>query len=90
MAVVVGSLVLGAAGSFGDSFGIETIGSHFGVNAIPKQLPSPHLPEGLIDLLTHPDELSDLLKPSFTIALLAAIESLLCARVSDGKSKGYA
>jgi SulP family sulfate permease len=85
VAVVVGSAVLGAAGSlFGESFGIETIGSHFGADAIPKTLPAPSFPSGLADLLVHPDELSDLLKPSFTIALLAAIESLLCARVSDG------
>ena len=85
VAVVVGSLALGvSSASFGESFGIETIGSHFGNDAIPRSLPSPHFPEGIIEVFSHPDELSALLKPSFTIALLAAIESLLCAKVSDG------
>ncbi len=27
--------------------GIETIGSHFGVTAIPSGLPMPHIPEGV-------------------------------------------
>lgn len=65
-------------GPLGLHSGIETIGSHFGANAIPSSIPSPHLPEGF-----SLDALPNLIQPSFTIALLAAIESLLCARVAD-------
>jgi SulP family sulfate permease len=58
------------------SLPIETIGSRFG--GIPQGLPVPHLPVivwGNLQLL---------LQPALTIALLAAIESLLCAVVADG------
>ena len=54
---------------------VETIGSRFG--AIPQGLPRFELPEfswGTVKLLV---------TPTITIALLGAIESLLCARVSD-------
>jgi SulP family sulfate permease len=54
---------------------VETIGSRFG--GIPRSLPIPALPQVT---LAH---LRDLIVPAFTIALLAAIESLLCAVVSD-------
>jgi SulP family sulfate permease len=54
---------------------VETIGSRFG--GIPRALPMPVLPEVT---LAH---LRDLIVPAFTIALLAAIESLLCAVVAD-------
>jgi len=54
---------------------LETIGSRFG--GIPRSLPIPALPQVT---LAH---LRDLIVPAFTIALLAAIESLLCAVVSD-------
>jgi SulP family sulfate permease len=54
---------------------VATLGSRFG--GIPQGLPSP---AGL-DL--NPVHLSDLLAPAFTIALLGAIESLLCAVVVD-------
>ncbi len=54
---------------------LETIGSRFG--GIPRSLPAPGLPE--ITLA----QLRDLIVPAFTIALLAAIESLLCAVVAD-------
>ena len=54
---------------------VETIGSRFG--GIPRALPMPGLPE--ITLA----QLRDLIVPAFTIALLAAIESLLCAVVAD-------
>ncbi|HAM73141.1 MAG TPA: sodium-independent anion transporter [Verrucomicrobiales bacterium] len=45
---------------------------------IPRSLPVPHLPalEGI--------HWGALMRPAFTIALLAAIESLLCAVVADG------
>lgn len=60
----------------GARFGIETIGSRFG--GVPQGLP----PLGLPDFRW--DQLADLVRPATTIALLAAIESLLCAVVSDG------
>ncbi|KXZ47557.1 hypothetical protein GPECTOR_34g716 [Gonium pectorale] len=63
----------------GTDLGIETIGSHFGAGAIPRSLPSLHWPEGF-----DPADLPSLVYPAATIAMLAAIESLLCARVADG------
>ena len=54
---------------------VETIGSRFG--GIPRSLPMPGLPEVTLA------QLRDLIVPAFTIALLAAIESLLCAVVAD-------
>src|SRR5205085_206131 len=54
---------------------VETIGTRFG--GVPQALPQ----------LTWPHigwpELSHLIGPAFTIALLGSIESLLCARVAD-------
>ncbi|MEI9896076.1 MAG: SulP family inorganic anion transporter [Chthoniobacter sp.] len=44
----------------------------------PRGLPAPHWPQ--FDW----SQLGNLVRPAFTIALLAAIESLLCAVVSDG------
>jgi sulfate permease, SulP family len=57
---------------------VATIGSRFGANAIPQSLPKPHWPQ--IDWFA----VQNLVRPAFTIALLAAIESLLCAVVADG------
>ncbi|HMJ89246.1 MAG TPA: SulP family inorganic anion transporter, partial [Candidatus Acidoferrum sp.] len=57
---------------------IATIGSRFGPNAIPQSLPMPHWPHIDWSAIQH------LIRPAFTIALLAAIESLLCAVVADG------
>ncbi len=54
---------------------VETIGSRFG--GIPRALPSPVLPHVSLT------QIRDLIVPAFTIALLAAIESLLCAVVAD-------
>ncbi len=57
---------------------VDTIGSRFG--GIPQTLPSFQLPEfswATVKLL---------LFPTLTIALLGAIESLLCARVADNMS----
>jgi SulP family sulfate permease len=54
---------------------VETIGSRFG--GIPQGLPSFALPEFGWDLA------KQLVAPTITIALLGAIESLLCARVAD-------
>ncbi|MCG8470378.1 MAG: sulfate permease [Desulfobacterales bacterium] len=55
---------------------VETIGSRFG--SVPSSLPSPSIPK--IDLAT----IKQLSSPAFTIAMLAAIESLLSAVVADG------
>ena len=57
------------------SLPLATIGSKFG--GIPQGLPELH------GLAFDPEHLSDLLAPAFTIALLGAIESLLCAVVAD-------
>jgi SulP family sulfate permease len=54
---------------------VETIGSRFG--SIPQNLPSPALPTFSWDTVKL------LVSPTLTIAVLGAIESLLCARVAD-------
>lgn len=61
------------------TFDVATIGNRFG--GIPQALPSLHLPH--FDW-NHLLDLKDLIRPATTIALLAAIESLLCAVVADG------
>ncbi len=58
---------------------VETIGSRFG--GIPQALPALALPE--FSWAT----VKQLLIPTVTIALLGAIESLLCARVADNLSE---
>ncbi|MEA2337509.1 MAG: sulfate permease, SulP family [Thermoanaerobaculia bacterium] len=55
---------------------VETIGSRFG--GVPSSLPAPHLPN------IPWQNMRELVSPSITIALLAAIESLLSAVVADG------
>ncbi len=57
------------------SLPVETIGSKFG--GIPATLPSFHLPEFSWDSARF------LIMPTMTLALLGAIESLLCARIAD-------
>lgn len=57
---------------------VETIGSRFG--ELPHQIPSPKVPA--FDWETA----KQLFAPTLTIALLGAIESLLCARVADNLS----
>lgn len=54
---------------------VDTIGSKFG--GIPQALPSFQLPQFSWELV------KQLFPPALTIALLGAIESLLCARVAD-------
>ena len=54
---------------------VETIGSKFG--GIPQQLPSLALPAFSWELV------KQLVAPTLTIALLGAVESLLCARIAD-------
>jgi sulfate permease, SulP family len=71
VALVLGTLAVGLF-----NLDVETIGSRFG--GIPQGLPKPHFPELSWDNIQH------LFQPAMTIALLAAIESLLCAVVADG------
>lgn len=88
LAVLV--LVTGACAALAAAFPgfrVETIASRFG--GIPRTLPSFAAPWHLAGPDGAPLELSvalfrALLGPAFAIALLAAIESLLCAVVADG------
>jgi len=70
------ALILGTLAATLMHLPVETIGSKFG--GIPEGLPSPHFPALSWDIIRN------LIQPAFTIALLAAIESLLCAVVADG------
>jgi len=70
------ALVVGTAAVALFNVPVETVGSKFG--GIPQSLPVPHLPHLAWDNIRH------LFPPAMTIALLAAIESLLCAVVADG------
>jgi SulP family sulfate permease len=69
------ALVLLTAASFWFTLPVETIGSRFG--GIPQGLPSLALPPFSWE------SAKQLLVPTLTIALLGAIESLLCARIAD-------
>jgi SulP family sulfate permease len=55
---------------------VETIGSRFG--GVPSTFPRPHWPD------IPWERMREFISPAFTIALLAAIESLLSAVVADG------
>ena len=68
-------LAFGTAAAVVLGLDVATIGTRFG--GIPQSLPSLSLPD-----IGWP-ELGVLVGPAFTIALLGAIESLLCARVAD-------
>ncbi|MFI5237069.1 MAG: SulP family inorganic anion transporter [Ignavibacteriales bacterium] len=59
---------------------VETIGSRFG--EIPSSFPSPTLPHFDLEVVRN------LISPATTIAILAAIESLLSAVVADGMIGG--
>ena len=77
--VVPGSIVALIAATLialGLNLPVETIGSKFG--GIPSELPSFVWPEFSLANLQH------LSMPIFTLTLLGAIESLLCARIADG------
>ncbi len=52
------------------------------IGALPSSLPGPSLPD------TSVTQIKDLLSAGIAVALLAAIESLLSARVADGMSDG--
>ena len=68
-------LVLSSLAVWSLNLPVETIGSKFG--ELPRGLPIPHFPA--FDWETA----RNLVAPSIAIALLCAIESLLCARVAD-------
>ncbi len=69
-------LVLATVGTAGLSLPVDTIGSKFG--GIPTGLPTLQWPEFSWDSARF------LFMPTMTLALLGAIESLLCARIADG------
>jgi SulP family sulfate permease len=73
------ALVLATAATALFNLPVETIGSRFG--GIPQSLPAFALPE--FSWTTA----KQLLIPTLTIALLGAIESLLCARVADNATE---
>jgi sulfate permease, SulP family len=76
---VPGSIVavaLGTIAAFVLKLPVETIGTRFG--GIPQGFPPFHLPQLSFS------HLRELISPAITIALLAAIESLLSAVVADG------
>ena len=65
---------------------VETIGSRFG--GIPQDLPSFTIPlpkdeNGVMSALLTWESIKGLVAPAMTLAILGAIESLLCARVAD-------
>lgn len=68
-----------------ERYGVETIGTRFG--GIPRTLPAPSLPSfgGFGQFV---ERVRTLVPEATTIALLAGIESLLCAVVADGMIGG--
>lgn len=75
VALLVGTVATALVG-LDSRFGLETIGTRFG--GIPQSLPGFVIPNLSFEAV------QELFRPAFTIALLAAIESLLCAVVADG------
>ncbi|MEP6607721.1 MAG: SulP family inorganic anion transporter [Burkholderiaceae bacterium] len=69
------ALVLATASVWLLDLPVETIGSRFG--GIPRALPSIALPDFSWE------GVKQLVAPTITIALLGAVESLLCARIAD-------
>lgn len=74
--VIVLAAVASALFQFPHRFGIQTLGTAFG--EMPQHMPGPHWPSLPFD------EWRALLPSAMTVAVLGAIESLLCAVVSDG------
>lgn len=74
------ALIIGTVVAYFFHLDVETISSKFGV--ISNSFPAPSLPG-----ITY-DKVYNLIGPSFTIALLAAIETLLSAVVADGMIGG--
>lgn len=76
VALVVGTLLVLLVPYFG---GVETIGSRFG--ELSSSIPKPSIPNFNISTI------NKLFSPAITIAILAALESLLSAVVADGMIK---
>ncbi|MFM7025832.1 MAG: SulP family inorganic anion transporter [Limnohabitans sp.] len=68
--------LLATLATVGLSLPVDTIGSKFG--GVPASLPQLHWPEFSWDSARF------LFMPTMTLALLGAVESLLCARIADG------
>ena len=68
-------LVFATAAAYLGDFPVQTIGTRFG--GIPNALPTLEWPNLALD------QWPQLLRPALTLALLGAIESLLCARIAD-------
>lgn len=82
LSYIPGSIVALVVGVFlvlGLDLQVETIGSRFG--GIPQGLPELTVPAFSFGLM------GDLMMPAITLAVLGAIESLLCARVADNMIK---
>lgn len=75
VALIVGTLIV-----YFFNLNVETINTKFG--AISGSIPTPIIPHITFE------EISGLISPAFTIALLGAIESLLSAVVADGMTGG--
>lgn len=73
------ALIIGVLLVLGLDLQVETIGSRFG--GIPQGLPEFTAPAFSFGLM------GDLMMPAITLAVLGAIESLLCARVADNMIK---
>lgn len=73
--LLLATVVVGAFG-LEEKWGLATVGSQFG--PIAAALPPLHLPS--VDWSRFPD----LIQPAFTIALLVAMQALLCSVVTDG------
>lgn len=76
IALIIGTLLVAFIPYFG---GVETIGSKFG--ELSSSIPTPVFPK--LDIAT----INKLFSPAITIAILAALESLLSAVVADGMIK---
>ena len=79
IALIVGTALVKLVGLDGEGFGVQTIGSAFGELSARFSFPD----FSGVDL----DMIVTLLPSAFTIAMLAAIESLLSCVVSDGMIK---
>lgn len=100
IALLAGTLTALLLSATVPGFSVDTIGSRFSYqidgmtgNGIPQSLPAFNWPWQLPDAEGRPIGLSfallrQLLAPAMTIAVLGALESLLCAVIADGMSGG--
>jgi SulP family sulfate permease len=78
----VGSIVIATAACWAFSLPVETVADRFG--EIPRALPCPSFPSFDFNI----ESIRSLVPDALTIALLAAIESLLSAVIADGMMGG--